>query len=378
MITRNRYNLEGDTCYQGKSTDDKPTKGVPLNSLFLELDTGKFYYFDGYEWYENGSAPLKAKLLCIYGNTTEDFESFKATAIKTTGKNLFIIEDAIPDAHETLNITENSIEVIYDGVGASRYRGFNMYRTSPYFNGAFIPAVYTLSFDVEGVDTTWLFGLRTVSDNTFLADARITITEDGHYSGTIDASDLEADVYLSASRTGNLTTAFDLTFSNIQLEFGETETDYEKYKERITDIPVLNYFPTGMKSVGETYDELTPTKAITRIGTREYESGDEDDSSVVTDGEITYYVLDTPIEEDINIAMNYWIEWGGTEQIIPQTVPIIADIEYPDGERTEQEFTYREVAESEDVLNNALSIMMGRTVSIDNPQEPLDILMKGE
>lgn len=44
MITRNRYNLQGDTCYQGLSTDDKPTQDVPLNSIFFELDTGDFYY----------------------------------------------------------------------------------------------------------------------------------------------------------------------------------------------------------------------------------------------------------------------------------------------------------------------------------------------
>ena len=44
MITRNRYNLQGDTNYQGLSTDTKPTRGVPSNSLFLELDTGDVYY----------------------------------------------------------------------------------------------------------------------------------------------------------------------------------------------------------------------------------------------------------------------------------------------------------------------------------------------
>ena len=31
-------------------------------------------------------------------------------------------------------------------------------------------------------------------------------------------------------------------------------------------LPTLTYFPTGMKSVGTVYDELTPRKAITRIG----------------------------------------------------------------------------------------------------------------
>ena len=54
MITRNRYNLQGDTCYQGMSDDIKPTEGVPENALFLELDTKKFYYFSEGEWSEVG------------------------------------------------------------------------------------------------------------------------------------------------------------------------------------------------------------------------------------------------------------------------------------------------------------------------------------
>lgn len=54
-ITRNRYNLQGDTCYQGLSTDSKPTEDVPLNALFLELDTGDFYYYDGSTWTKVGA-----------------------------------------------------------------------------------------------------------------------------------------------------------------------------------------------------------------------------------------------------------------------------------------------------------------------------------
>lgn len=37
----------------GLSTDEKPT-GVSENMLFLELDTGDFYYFDGEEWQKVG------------------------------------------------------------------------------------------------------------------------------------------------------------------------------------------------------------------------------------------------------------------------------------------------------------------------------------
>lgn len=35
--------------YKGESTDIKPVN-VPVNTLFLELDTGDFYYYNGEEW----------------------------------------------------------------------------------------------------------------------------------------------------------------------------------------------------------------------------------------------------------------------------------------------------------------------------------------
>lgn len=37
--------------YAGVSTDEKPAS-APIHSVFLELDTGKFYYYDGTEWKE--------------------------------------------------------------------------------------------------------------------------------------------------------------------------------------------------------------------------------------------------------------------------------------------------------------------------------------
>jgi len=40
--------------------------------------------------------------------------------------------------------------------------------------------------------------------------------------------------------------------------------EYEPYEESITTLPIQTYFPTGMKSAGSVYDELTPSKAITR------------------------------------------------------------------------------------------------------------------
>jgi len=99
-------------------------------------------------------------------------------------------------------------------------------------------------------------------------------------------------------------------------------------------LPISTYFPTGMKSAGSVYDELTESKAITRIGSRAYQSGDEDDTSVITDGTTTYYALTTPTEIDISLDLTYPIENGGTEQIlpvntsVPATSPILCDIDY--------------------------------------------------
>lgn len=46
--------IDGDE-YKGLSTDTKPSgELVQVNSLFLELDTGDFYYFDGEEWAKVG------------------------------------------------------------------------------------------------------------------------------------------------------------------------------------------------------------------------------------------------------------------------------------------------------------------------------------
>ena len=39
--------------YKGLSTDQKPTD-CGINSVFLELDTGNFYYFTGATWSKVG------------------------------------------------------------------------------------------------------------------------------------------------------------------------------------------------------------------------------------------------------------------------------------------------------------------------------------
>lgn len=54
MITPNDCRQPNDKELKGLSTDTKPTENVAVNSLFWELDTGDFYYFNGETWAKVG------------------------------------------------------------------------------------------------------------------------------------------------------------------------------------------------------------------------------------------------------------------------------------------------------------------------------------
>lgn len=119
---------------------------------------------------------------------------------------------------------------------------------------------------------------------------------------------------------------------------------YEPYTSSTLSLPISTYFPTGMKSAGSVYDELTPSKAITRVGSRAYQSGDESDTTVNTDGTTTYYALTTPIETDVDLDLSYNTYEGGTEQLlpantdVPATSPISMNVEFDFGENLNARF----------------------------------------
>ena len=80
--------------------------------------------------------------------------------------------------------------------------------------------------------------------------------------------------------------------------------------------------PAGtLRGAGTVYDELTETERITRIGERAYQSGDESDATVVTDGTITHYPLTTPTVTTFDPPLNliYRTETGGTERVMVPT-----------------------------------------------------------
>lgn len=80
--------------------------------------------------------------------------------------------------------------------------------------------------------------------------------------------------------------------------------------------------PAGtLRGAGSVYDELTETERIVRVGERAYQSGDESDPTVTTDGTITYYPLTTPTVTTYDPPLNltYRTEQGGTERVMVPT-----------------------------------------------------------
>lgn len=109
--------------------------------------------------------------------------------------------------------------------------------------------------------------------------------------------------------------------------------EYEPYKTNTIslNLPALTgklngegesvvVFPEGMKKVGSTYDEAQGSTAIKKIGKRAYQSGDESDTSVVTDGTNTLYALATPetYTLDTPLPETFQAYKGGTMMQLPQ------------------------------------------------------------
>lgn len=55
-VTNNGCRQGNQFEFLGTSQDSKPTEGIGVNSLFLELDTGDVYYYTGEAWSKVGVA----------------------------------------------------------------------------------------------------------------------------------------------------------------------------------------------------------------------------------------------------------------------------------------------------------------------------------
>ena len=110
---------------------------------------------------------------------------------------------------------------------------------------------------------------------------------------------------------------------------------YEPHWSSERTIPAATYFPQGMRSAGTVRDELRTDAAVTRVGERAYQSGDESNTSVITDGTVTHYALTTPTTTPIDppLTLSYSVGADGTERVMvasgTQSAPPVFVTRYP-------------------------------------------------
>jgi hypothetical protein len=110
-----------------------------------------------------------------------------------------------------------------------------------------------------------------------------------------------------------------LNASNIQLEYGASASTYKPYFGSEFPIPtaIRNLDGYGW-SAGTAYNYVDFERKVfvQNVGSRAYASGDESDSTVITDGTTTYYPLTTAVETDISEYLTddnlINVESGGT------------------------------------------------------------------
>lgn len=102
-------------------------------------------------------------------------------------------------------------------------------------------------------------------------------------------------IYIATGKAG-----YNVVLSNVQIEEGSTTTTYEPHKSSILSLPeevVLRSLPDG------TCDTLNVETGeyVQKIGERNYQDGDTNSNTLVTDGTKTHYKLSSPIITKVDV-----------------------------------------------------------------------------
>ena len=189
--------------------------------------------------------------LSYYQYDSGSLLSFNGTGIKTTGKNLL----PLPNAE-----TKNGVTLRHNADGSITFTGtatsltyFDFFPSGDFDSNFFEGCIVTL----DGATTSGYFYIRvSKSDRVGLQAIYNNSTVSNNGNG----------LYLAYRIAQGYSFPSDGMTIKQMMRFAGADASFEPYKESVTSLPTLTYFPTGMKSAGNVYDELTPSKAITRIG----------------------------------------------------------------------------------------------------------------
>ena len=169
--------------------------------------------------------------LSYYAYDSGSLLNFNGTGLKTTGKN------QVFKIIEVCNI-DSTGKLVTDGQG--------------YYDVA-------VAYVVKGQQYTFSPGHGNEIMGYFLTEPSIG-------SQTYDKNRItNGTSTFTAQITGYVAIRLNRPETNAQLELGSVASYYEPYKESSLSLPVATYFPNGMRSAENAYDELSD-KAITKIG----------------------------------------------------------------------------------------------------------------
>ena len=190
--------------------------------------------------------------------------SFMGNGIKTVGKNLLPPSESFSSVPDITISADNGVYTLNGTPSAYR---------QAIATDSFVleSGTYRFSKNSDIANNDVIVQLRSVDGLTIYAQAS---TNSGETFTLADRTEIKFRIIANAN-AGTLNNYI----IRPMLEFGSVATDYEPYTSSTLSLPISTYFPTGMKSAGTAYDELTPNKATTRLKEVTFSSVSAFDSS---------------------------------------------------------------------------------------------------
>lgn len=252
----------------------------------------------------------------------------------------FVRNFAMPNGHKILFLTNHSEEhtskyIVYDNVGSNRIQGLTNVRMS---------LIYTANEDYTDCEFDF-----------------VQSTADYAINDTFTLNIFDLTAMFGAGNEPTTVAEFERMFPEAYYPYSApTLKPVQIAGIRSTDaqggeLDGVEWAAQTLRAAGSVRDERRAGELVTRVGERAYQSGDESDPTVRTDGTTTYYPLSTPTTTPISPAlpMTYRVEQGGTESII-----------VPDGEVSAAPVLT--VAEGE----SAADVVMDALAAIATPDGP--------
>ena len=177
--------------------------------------------------------------------------SFMGNGIKTVGKNLL----PLPIAE-----TKNGITLTHNNDGSITLKGTTTANT--YFD-------FSTNFDSSKYEGC-LFTCRT--SQTIVANVTYRISKNDRVGIQDFYTNVEGTIqnkgdglYFAIRIAGNVQMPTDGYTLYPMLRMPNQDTTFEPYTSSALSLPISTYFPNGMNGFGGVYDEITESKAITRI-----------------------------------------------------------------------------------------------------------------